>query len=215
MNYIYYYYLLFLYFYIFIRRENGNYEVKVGSLSKLYDSSMNVVKKITIHPNYNNKTFKHDVALVELSNLVKTDDYVQIACLPTHPAIPNTQCYSTGWGVTEEGWLKHFLNPNKSLSPTLSPTKIGGILGITLNNVWSWGSSSKLHEEWSYHFIAITPRSTLIQNGSFFLKPYNCANKWLLLNRNNYLILYNCEQIIGNIYIGILETVQLYANYSY
>ena len=43
-----------------------------------------------------------------------------------------------------------------------------------------------------------------------YLKPCNCANKWLLVNWNNYFKQYNYLY-----YLGILEAIQLCTNYLY
>ena len=54
-----------------------------------------------------------------------------------------------------------------------------GVLSMTLNCIWWWGSSFEDLERVKYRFIAITPRSTLIYSGSTCLGPIYDSNRFL------------------------------------
>ena len=52
------------------------------------------------------------------------------------------------------------------LYPMQRPSQKRGALGMTLNCIWCWGSSSGVPRSVEYSFITITSRSTLTWNGS-------------------------------------------------
>ena len=63
-----------------------------------------------------------------------------------------------------------------------------GVLGITLNCTWCWGSNSGDLENGKYPFFAIPPRSTLTQSGSACSSPICGSNRFIcklfVLDRN-------------------------------
>lgn len=99
-------------------KDPTRWKVKLGT-DPLSSESINFeqvrgVKNIILHPNYWGKTVQgvliqppdYDVALLELSNPVTFNSYVQPICLPTNglPFPPGKICYVTGWG--SNGWNK-------------------------------------------------------------------------------------------------------------
>ncbi|KAK5850786.1 hypothetical protein PBY51_001633 [Eleginops maclovinus] len=58
------------------------------------------VSKIIVHPDYNNKRFNNDIALIELSNPVTFNDYIRPVCLASNSSQfhNSTSCWATGWG---------------------------------------------------------------------------------------------------------------------
>lgn len=95
-----------------VSKKSFFYTVKVGSINRKSGQSYNV-KKIISHPGFDFTFYKHDVALLELSSEVKLNNFVQIACLPSHPAVPNSQCFTTGWGVDENEVYNNYLKEAK------------------------------------------------------------------------------------------------------
>ncbi|XP_073485211.1 serine protease 56 [Aquarana catesbeiana] len=74
-------------------------------LSKQEDGKMVFqVNRIIIHPKFNQKTFNSDVALIELTNKVRTSERAIPVCLPSAPVdpAPGTNCYIAGWGSLYE-----------------------------------------------------------------------------------------------------------------
>ncbi|XP_072369749.1 suppressor of tumorigenicity 14 protein homolog [Scyliorhinus torazame] len=62
------------------------------------------IKRMIIHEQFNNITMDYDIALIELSDPVVFNSYVQPVCLPSvlHVFPANRKCYITGWGLVQE-----------------------------------------------------------------------------------------------------------------
>ncbi|XP_043928446.1 suppressor of tumorigenicity 14 protein homolog [Protopterus annectens] len=62
------------------------------------------IRKILIHPQYDEYTSDYDIALLELSSPVFFNDVIQPICLPLNPQFfyLRTTCYVTGWGAVKE-----------------------------------------------------------------------------------------------------------------
>ncbi|OCT59116.1 serine protease 33 [Xenopus laevis] len=77
------------------------------------------VKRIIIHPNYNETTITNDIGLVELTKNVSFTNYIIPICLPTPSIVfpPGKSCWVTGWGATE-------YNSSKTLPNTLQEVKV-------------------------------------------------------------------------------------------
>ncbi|XP_034003479.1 suppressor of tumorigenicity 14 protein homolog [Trematomus bernacchii] len=62
------------------------------------------IRRILLHPQYDQFTSDYDIALLELSAPVFFNDLVQPVCVPasTHSFTTGTNCYVTGWGVLME-----------------------------------------------------------------------------------------------------------------
>lgn len=62
------------------------------------------VRRILIHPKYDQFTSDYDIALLELSAPIFFNDLVQPVCVPapSHSFSTGTSCYVTGWGVLME-----------------------------------------------------------------------------------------------------------------
>jgi secreted trypsin-like serine protease len=64
------------------------------------------VSRIIIHPQYNNVTFKNDVAIIKLRNALTFSDRVSPVCLPppnSHSSLYGKNVVATGWGRTQTG----------------------------------------------------------------------------------------------------------------
>ncbi|KAJ0059552.1 hypothetical protein NL108_001916, partial [Boleophthalmus pectinirostris] len=62
------------------------------------------IRRILIHPKYDQFTSDYDIALLELSIPIFFNDLVQPVCIPapSHSFATGTNCYVTGWGVLME-----------------------------------------------------------------------------------------------------------------
>ncbi|XP_029385524.1 uncharacterized protein LOC115061354 [Echeneis naucrates] len=62
------------------------------------------IRRILLHPQYDQFTSDYDIALLELSAPVFFNDLVQPVCVPasSHTFTAGTSCYVTGWGVLME-----------------------------------------------------------------------------------------------------------------
>lgn len=62
------------------------------------------IRRIVLHPQYDQFTSDYDIALLELSAPVFFNDLVQPVCVPapSHTFTTGTSCYVTGWGVLME-----------------------------------------------------------------------------------------------------------------
>ena len=87
------------------------------------------------------------------------------------------------------------------------PTK-WGVLSVSLNCSWWWGS---IYGVWNHLFIAITPRSTLIQSGSTCKGPICRSNTsvWKLLMFGGNTWNYNSENVKLNLRRIIISYLKL------
>uniref|UniRef100_A0A3Q2DSZ4 ST14 transmembrane serine protease matriptase n=1 Tax=Cyprinodon variegatus TaxID=28743 RepID=A0A3Q2DSZ4_CYPVA len=71
-------------------------------------AQMRKVKRIILHPSYDQVTSDYDIALLKLSEPLEFSNTVQPICLPasSHVFPPGMTCSITGWGVTREGGRK-------------------------------------------------------------------------------------------------------------
>ncbi|XP_067341841.1 suppressor of tumorigenicity 14 protein homolog isoform X2 [Channa argus] len=70
--------------------------------------AMRPIRRIVLHPQYDQFTSDYDIALLELSAPVFFNELVQPVCIPasSHTFTTGTSCYVTGWGVLiEDGEL--------------------------------------------------------------------------------------------------------------
>ncbi|KAK6486182.1 suppressor of tumorigenicity 14 protein-like protein [Huso huso] len=70
------------------------------------------VKRIVVHPQYDQYTSDYDIALLELSASVLFNEFIQPACVParSHFFSTETSCFVTGWGVlVEDGEISSVL----------------------------------------------------------------------------------------------------------
>uniref|UniRef100_A0AAQ5XUP3 Peptidase S1 domain-containing protein n=1 Tax=Amphiprion ocellaris TaxID=80972 RepID=A0AAQ5XUP3_AMPOC len=63
-----------------------------------------LIRRILLHPQYDQFTSDYDIALLEMSAPVFFNDLVQPVCVPasSHTFTTGTSCYVTGWGVLME-----------------------------------------------------------------------------------------------------------------
>ncbi|XP_022050813.2 suppressor of tumorigenicity 14 protein homolog isoform X1 [Acanthochromis polyacanthus] len=63
-----------------------------------------LIRRILLHPQYDQFTSDYDIALLEMSAPVFFNDLVQPVCVPasSHAFTTGTSCYVTGWGVLME-----------------------------------------------------------------------------------------------------------------
>lgn len=75
------------------------------------------IRRILLHPQYDQFTSDYDIALLELSAPVFFSDLVQPVCVPSssHTFTTGTSCYVTGWGVLMEDGKHSLLNKNMQI----------------------------------------------------------------------------------------------------
>ncbi|TNN08585.1 Tryptase isoform 3 [Schistosoma japonicum] len=115
-----------------------------------------------LHPNYHRKlqTDGYDIALLRISEPVKTKPEIDFACLPPKNLNlpPNTKCYAVGWGSNKGAKVPTFDNIHSILEslflpfPTLFSSTFMPSFGRRDINLWnlknleSEESSKELHE---------------------------------------------------------------------
>ncbi|XP_019384134.1 PREDICTED: suppressor of tumorigenicity 14 protein-like [Crocodylus porosus] len=79
--------------------------------------AMRSIKRIVVHPRYDQYISDYDVALLEMETPVFFSELVQPICLPSSPRIffYGTVCYVTGWGAIKE---------NSQLAKTLQEARV-------------------------------------------------------------------------------------------
>ncbi|XP_078416140.1 suppressor of tumorigenicity 14 protein homolog [Cetorhinus maximus] len=83
------------------------WKVYVGLHSQSFSDTgieMRLIKRVIIHEQFNNVSMDYDIALIELSEPVAYNNYIQPVCLPSalHVFPANRKCYITGWGLLQE-----------------------------------------------------------------------------------------------------------------
>lgn len=66
--------------------------------------AVRAIKRIIIHPHYDQYISDYDIALLEMEAPVFFNELVQPICLPSSPRVfvYGTVCYVTGWGAQTE-----------------------------------------------------------------------------------------------------------------
>ncbi|XP_060619999.2 transmembrane protease serine 12-like [Anolis sagrei] len=104
------------------------------------------VRAIIIHANYDQATFKNDVALFKLIDSIKFNEYIQPVCLPNGPlTITNeTPCYISGWGNTvEKGRLRDVLQEAQvDVFPSVLCNRIDWYAGTVTKDMFCAGAES-------------------------------------------------------------------------
>lgn len=60
------------------------------------------VRNAVPHPDYDSRTMKHDIAIIELNKEVELTNFVKPACLHVEHEIKDyVAITATGWGITE------------------------------------------------------------------------------------------------------------------
>lgn len=74
-------------------------------------ATIRLIRRILLHPKYDQFTSDYDIALLELSSSVAFNDLVQPVCVPSpsHTFTTGTSCYVTGWGVLMEDGASRLL----------------------------------------------------------------------------------------------------------
>ncbi|XP_066473853.1 granzyme A-like [Tiliqua scincoides] len=93
------------------------------------------ISKIFVYPDYNLYTFEHDIMLLKLQKIAKTDKYVRPLPLPStsKDVQPGTHCLVTGWGRT------HY---KKRSSETLREVDVTVMDRETCNDEKHWNSKT-------------------------------------------------------------------------
>lgn len=79
-------------------------------------AAVRVIRRIVLHPQYDQFTSDYDIALLELATPVFFSDLAQPVCVPapSHTFTVGSSCYVTGWGVLMEDGVSenvfHILN---------------------------------------------------------------------------------------------------------
>ncbi|CAF0786128.1 unnamed protein product [Brachionus calyciflorus] len=75
------------------------------------------VEAVLEHPNFDQNTFKNDLAIIKLDRDVTTSDALNFICVPSETITdPGTDLYAVGWGFTENNFYR--------ASDTLNQVKI-------------------------------------------------------------------------------------------
>ncbi|NXY43936.1 ST14 protein, partial [Ceuthmochares aereus] len=79
--------------------------------------AMRSIKRIVVHPQYDQSISDYDIALLEMDSPVFFSELVQPICLPSTSRvfIYGTVCYVTGWGAIKE---------NSQLAKTLQEARV-------------------------------------------------------------------------------------------
>ncbi|KAG7165472.1 Phenoloxidase-activating factor 2-like 1 [Homarus americanus] len=85
------------------------------------------VARVVIHPNFDDKTLRHDVALLQLTQSINTGQFPHIGtvCLPEQGQLfaGHSQCWVTGWGKDAFNSTGLFQNNLKEVDlPVVDPT---------------------------------------------------------------------------------------------
>ncbi|XP_067896971.1 suppressor of tumorigenicity 14 protein-like [Heterodontus francisci] len=112
------------------------WKVYIGAHSQAISETaveMRLIKRMIIHEQFNNITMDYDIALLELSEPVVYNNYIQPVCLPSalHVFPANRKCYITGWGLLQEdGQLPMILQKGevRIINQTTCNNFIGNIL---------------------------------------------------------------------------------------
>uniref|UniRef100_A0A8D0BDH5 Peptidase S1 domain-containing protein n=1 Tax=Salvator merianae TaxID=96440 RepID=A0A8D0BDH5_SALMN len=85
--------------------------------------AMRSIRRIVMHPHYDQYISDYDIALLELEAPIFFNELVQPICLPSSPRvfIYGTVCYVTGWGNTEYFDFNMFFS---ELAKTLQEAKV-------------------------------------------------------------------------------------------
>uniref|UniRef100_A0A8D0DH73 Peptidase S1 domain-containing protein n=1 Tax=Salvator merianae TaxID=96440 RepID=A0A8D0DH73_SALMN len=84
----------------------GNSYMGIKSINKNSNNhiAMRSIRRIVMHPHYDQYISDYDIALLELEAPIFFNELVQPICLPSSPRvfIYGTVCYVTGWGALKE-----------------------------------------------------------------------------------------------------------------
>ncbi|NXW51854.1 ST14 protein, partial [Nyctiprogne leucopyga] len=92
--------------------------------------AMRSIKRIIVHPQYDQSTSDYDIALLEMETPVFFSELVQPICLPStsRVLVYGTVCYVTGWGAIKE---------NSHLAKTLQEARVRIINQSTCNKLYN------------------------------------------------------------------------------
>ncbi|CAH8602597.1 unnamed protein product [Schistosoma bovis] len=100
----------------------------LGDHDRYKQEAAQVDHRVTVailHPNYHRKlqTDGYDIALLRLSEPVKTTPEIDFACLPTKDLklTPNSKCYAVGWGSNKGAKIPTFDNIHSILESLFLP----------------------------------------------------------------------------------------------
>ncbi|XP_026519701.1 suppressor of tumorigenicity 14 protein homolog [Notechis scutatus] len=98
---------------------------------------MRSIKRIIVHPNYDQYISDYDIALLEMEAPVFFTELVQPICLLSSPRvfIYGTVCYVTGWGAVKE---------NSQLTKTLQEAKVKIINQSVCNKLYDYLITSQM-----------------------------------------------------------------------
>lgn len=90
-------------------------------------ATVRLIRRILLHPKYDQFTSDSDIALLELSSPVAFSELVQPVCVPSpsHTFKTGTSCHVTGWGVLMEDGASREINKG------LKPRRNGRLLLLT------------------------------------------------------------------------------------
>ncbi|XP_035232718.1 tryptase-like isoform X2 [Stegodyphus dumicola] len=83
----------------------GEYDVSTTSEPLKYEEY--TASRIVVHPNFDNRTLLHDIALVRLTRPAKRKANINVVCMPpegttNNELVSSARCFVTGWGKSTE-----------------------------------------------------------------------------------------------------------------
>lgn len=88
---------------LFLHGQRSQISVLYGHTTLALSQRISVIRAV-LHPGYEDRTLKNDIAVLELSRELEFSDHVQPVCLPTEefPPLPGTVGIVAGWGYTSD-----------------------------------------------------------------------------------------------------------------
>lgn len=83
--------------------------VTVGTINKTSGGVQYKIKRKIIQSTSETEA----IGLLELTEAVQITDYIRPVCLPSKPWLPDMECFSTGWGMSESSNYPYYLKKIK------------------------------------------------------------------------------------------------------
>ena len=85
-------------------KDAEDFSVRVGEHDlKVFEGREQTVPvaEVIVHPNYDQRHTRNDIALLRLTRGLRYTRAVRPACLPRRDAPVDLMCVTTGWGLTQ------------------------------------------------------------------------------------------------------------------
>lgn len=90
-------------------KESHMWTVTVGTINKTSGGVQYKIKRKIIQSTSETEA----IGLLELTEAVQITDYIRPVCLPSKPWLPDMECFSTGWGMSESSNYPYYLKKIK------------------------------------------------------------------------------------------------------